>query len=204
MGLGGGVGRVGGYDAVVLTGGRGVRLGGVVKSGLVVGGRPIGARVLGAVADAGRRIVVGAAVPGVAVDVLTREEPAGGGPVAGLAAGTAHVSAGVVAVLGGDLPFVTVEVVRALRAALGDGSAALLTDGDGRDQFLCAVWSAAALRRALAAVGGPGGVPLRAVLAAADGPVRRVTAPVGSPPAWFDCDTEQDLTTARDWAGGPG
>jgi molybdopterin-guanine dinucleotide biosynthesis protein A len=122
--------------------------------------------------------------------------------VAGLAAGLAHVRAPVVAVLGGDLPFVTPAAVAALRGALGAGAAALLTDAEGRDQFLCAVWSAAALRAALGAVGGPGGVPLRAVVAAAGGPVRRVAPGGAGPPAWFDCDTEQDLATARDWAGG--
>jgi molybdenum cofactor guanylyltransferase len=183
------------YDAVVLTGGRGSRLGGVAKAGLVVGGLSIGARVLAAVPDAGRRVVVGDALAGA--DVVTREEPAGGGPVAGLAAGLAQVRAGVVAVLGGDLPFVTAEVVGRLRAAAAGAAVALLVDADGRDQPLCAVWDTAALRRALAAVGGPSGVPLRAVLAAAGGPVRRLADPSGGPPAWFDCDTEQDLSTAR-------
>lgn len=205
---------------VVLTGGRAARLGGVAKPGLLVGGVPIAARVLAAVPDAARRIVVGEPVAGVTVDVVTREEPAGGGPVAGLAAGLAEVTAPVVAVLGGDLPFVTAAVVRDLRSALGAGvSAAMLVDGSGRDQYLCAVWSVPALRAALAAVsagragaGGPAavsagrsagwaGVPLRAVVAVAGGPVLRRRAG-HHPPAWFDCDTEQDLATARDWAGG--
>jgi molybdopterin-guanine dinucleotide biosynthesis protein A len=93
-------------------------------------------------------------------------------------------------------------VVGRLRAAAAGAAVALLTDAGGRDQPLCAVWGTAALRRALAAVGGPAGVPLRAVLAAADGPVRRLAADPGGPPAWFDCDTEQDLATAREWAGG--
>lgn len=203
-GTGTGPGR---YDVVVLTGGRAARLGGVAKPGLLVGGVPIAARVLAAVPDAARRIVVGEPVAGVAVDVVTREEPAGGGPVAGLAAGLAEVTAPVVAVLGGDLPFVTAGVVRDLRSALGPGvSAAMLVDGSGRDQYLCAVWSVPALRAALAAVraervDGLAGMPLRVVVAAAGGSVVRRRAGQ-HPPAWFDCDTEQDLAIARNWAGG--
>lgn len=190
------------YDAVVVNGGRGSRLGGAVKAGLVVGGVPILGRVLAAVPDAGRTVLVGDAVAGVAVDVVTREEPAGGGPVAGVAAGLTRVTAPVVAVLGGDLPFVTAATVRALRAAVGAGAgaAALLVDDAGRDQYLCAVWRTAALRDALAAVGGPAGVPLRAVVAAAE-PVVRVPGSGAGPPAWFDCDTPEDLAAARAWAG---
>ena len=188
------------YDAVVLAGGRASRLGGRPKPALLVGGVPIAGRVLAAVPDAGRRVLVGDAVPGVTPDVLTREEPAGGGPVAGLAAGLAHVTAPTVAVLGGDLPFVTTATVRELRVRLGGAPAALLVDDAGKDQHLCAVWQVAALRGALAAVGGPAGVPLRAVLAAA-GPVVRVPAAGTGPPPWFDCDTAADLTAARDWAG---
>jgi len=190
---------------VVLTGGRATRMGGAAKPALLVGGAPIAARVLAAVADADRSVLVGEPVPGVRVDVVTREEPAGGGPVAGLAAGLAAVRAPVVAVLGGDLPFVTAAAVRDLRAALAgqpQAAAALLVDDAGRDQYLCAVWRAGALRSALQAVGGPAGVPLRAVVAAAGGPVLRRTAAGAGPPAWFDCDTEQDLATAREWAGG--
>ena len=82
-----GAGGLGAYDVVVLTGGRGSRLGGVDKAGLAVGGVAIGARVLAAVPDAGRSVVVGEPVPGA--DVVVREEPVGGGPVAGLAAGLA-------------------------------------------------------------------------------------------------------------------
>jgi molybdenum cofactor guanylyltransferase len=189
------------YDAVVLAGGRATRLGGAAKAALVVGGVPIAARVLAAVPDAARTVLVGDAVPGVAVDVVTRESPPGGGPVAGIAAGLARVSAPVVAVLGGDLPFLTAATVRRLRAALGDAPAALLVDDAGRDQYLCSVWRVAALRSALASAGGPAGVPLRAVVAAA-GAVVRVPADGAGPPAWFDCDTPQDLATARDWAEG--
>lgn len=190
------------YDAIVLTGGRASRFGGVHKPALPLGGRTLGERVLAAIRDADRTVVVGPQVPGIRVDLVTREEPAGGGPVAALAAGMVGVLAPAVATLGGDLPFLDPPAVLRLRTALeADRTAALAlyVDDDGRDQPLCAVWATAALRAALARVGGPGGVPLHALVAAASGTVLRLRSEGDGPPPWFDCDTDQDLATAQGW-----
>jgi molybdopterin-guanine dinucleotide biosynthesis protein A len=190
------------YDAVVLTGGRASRLGGLHKPGVAVGGRTLGERVLAAVRDADRTVVVGPAVPGIRVDLITREEPPGGGPVAALAAGLVGVLAPVVATLGGDLPFLDPPAVLRLRTALEadlTAAAALYVDEDGRDQPLCAVWTTSALRAALRRAGGPGGISLAALLAAATGTLVRLREAGEGPPPWFDCDTEQDLATARGW-----
>lgn len=190
------------YDAVVLTGGRSSRLGGLHKPGVSLGGRTIGARVLDAVRDADRTVVVGPEVPGTTVDLITREEPAGGGPVAGLAAGLVGVLAPAVATLAADLPFLDRAAVLELRAGLDEDHAAVLAlyvDDEGRDQPLCAVWATAALRAALTRVGGPGGVPLRRLVEAADGTVVRRRARREGPAPWFDCDTDGDLATARRW-----
>ncbi|MGW3813105.1 DUF6457 domain-containing protein [Streptomyces sp. NPDC005046] len=71
----------------------------------------------------------------------------------------------------------------------------LLTDPDGRDQPLVAVYRADALRRELtvlaAAHGGLGGLPLRRLVAALD--LTRISDPVAS----FDCDTWDDIAAAR-------
>jgi molybdopterin-guanine dinucleotide biosynthesis protein A len=190
------------YDAVVLTGGRSSRLGGVHKPELRIGGRTMAARVLAAVRDADRTIVVGSAVRDVPVDLVTREEPPGGGPVAALAAGLVGVRAPMVAVLAADLPFLDAATVRLLReklAAQPAAAVALPVDAEGRDQVLCAVWRTVALRAALAEVGGPAGVALRAVVAAAPGSVARVVGDGDGLPPWFDCDTPRDLATAREW-----
>ena len=74
------------FDAIVLAGGRGSRLGGVSKPGVTVGGRRLLDIALAAVASARQVVVVGdLPVPdGVR---LTREDPPFGGPVAGVAAG---------------------------------------------------------------------------------------------------------------------
>jgi molybdenum cofactor guanylyltransferase len=202
-------GEPGPYDAVLLTGGRASRLGGAPKPELVVGGLAMAARVLAAVGDADRRIVVGPAVNDTEVDLVTREEPRGGGPVAAIAAGLVGVRASAVAVLAADLPFLDAMTVLDLRAALAlepAAAAALLVDADGRDQRLCAVWRTEALRAALAAVGGPAGLPVSALVTAAGTAgtvVRRTGRPAnhGGPPPWFDCDTPEDLAAARSWAG---
>jgi molybdopterin-guanine dinucleotide biosynthesis protein A len=71
----------------------------------------------------------------------------------------------------------------------------LLTDPDGRDQPLVAVYRADALRRELAVLaaahGGLGGLPLRGLVAALD--LTRISDPVAS----FDCDTWDDIAAAR-------
>jgi len=88
------VARPGGaaFDAVVLAGGRGSRLGGASKPEVLVGGRALVDHVLDGVRDARRVVLVAPASvarPGVRT-VL--EDPPGGGPVAGLAAGLAALA----------------------------------------------------------------------------------------------------------------
>lgn len=210
---------------VVLAGGAGRRLGGAAKPALAVAGRPMLARVLAAVDDAAERVVVGppslralvaAGVPGGVpsgvvggvvgrggggVDrgvVVVQEEPAGGGPVAGLAAGLAEVSTDRVVVLAADLPLLTREAVGALLAALGGYDGAVFVDGNGRQQWLCGAWSAGALRQRLAGMAADGplaGRAMRELVA----PLRVVGVPVdgGGRPPWYDCDTPADLADAE-------
>lgn len=180
------------YDAIVLTGGSARRLGGIDKPALHIGGIPIAARIAAAVSDAGKLIVVGPCPPAVHADVVTREDPPGGGPVAATIAGLSYVDSDWTAVLAGDLPFLTAAVITELRAAAGD--VALLVDDTGRDQLLCAVWRTAALRAATDGLGA--GSPMRAVVAAAEN-VRRVSVDRQHPPPWLDCDTPADLEEIR-------
>ena len=157
------------------------------------------ATVLAAVDDAATRIVVGPVQdvpPGV---VLVREDPPGGGPVAALRAGLGPVTTDVVAVLAGDLPFLTGEVVDGLRRRLArDG--VLVVDDIGRDQLLLGVWRTERLRAAV----GPSGSPtsMRRVIAPLAVDRWRPAVPDSTPPPWLDCDTPADLARARQVAGG--
>jgi molybdopterin-guanine dinucleotide biosynthesis protein A len=188
------------YTAVVLAGGKAARLGGQAKPQLEVGGRTMLATVLDAVADAELRIVVGPPQP-VPADVRqVREEPPRGGPVAALRAGLEGVATDVVAVLAGDLPFLTGALVADLRGRLTDDGVLVVDDG-GRDQYLLGVWRTAALRGVTADVRGP--TSLRRVLAPLVVTRYRPPVAVGTPPPWTDCDTPADLARARAAAGSP-
>lgn len=176
-------------------------------------------RVLAAVAGADPRIVVGPHRPDLPAGIRqVCEEPAGGGPVAALAAGLGAVPEGCpyVAVLAADLPFLEPGTLDALRRAsagpsgghpatpgVGDRGGervdgAILVDPEGRDQVLCGVWRASALRARLAAFGSPHGRAFRQLLAGL-GYVRVAVTPHGPPP-WYDCDTEDDLRRAEEWS----
>ncbi|MEV1061615.1 NTP transferase domain-containing protein [Streptomyces sp. NPDC050263] len=185
------------YDAVVLAGGGARRLGGADKPGVRVGGRALLDRVLGACADARTTVVVADPRRTARSVRWAREDPPGRGPVAALEAGLRHTTADDVLVLSADLPFLAAGTVRRLLTTLRADAAegALLTDADGRDQPLVAAYRTAALRRELAALtadrGGLDGLPLRRLTAGLD--LTRVPDPVGS----FDCDTWDDIATAR-------
>jgi molybdenum cofactor guanylyltransferase len=187
------------FTAVVLAGGKAARLGGQPKPQLEVGGLTMLAAVLDAVADAARRVVVGPPQPVPPDVVLVRERPPGGGPVAALRAGLPAVTTDVVALLAGDLPFLTAGLIAELRTRLtGDG--VLVLDETGRDQLLLGVWRTAALRAAVADATGP--TSLRKVFEPLA--VRRLRPAVvpGTPPPWTDCDTPAELARARQLAGG--
>ncbi|MFI6543307.1 NTP transferase domain-containing protein [Streptomyces prunicolor] len=185
------------HDAIVLAGGAARRLGGADKPGLRVGGRALLDRVLAACADAEITVVVADPRPTPRPVRWAREEPPGAGPVAALDAGLRHITAEAVVVLSADLPFLEVATVRRLLTALRTSGTegVLLTDADGRDQPLVAAYRASALRRELTALtkehGGLTGLPLRRLTGALE--LTRVPDPVAS----FDCDTWDDLATAR-------
>ncbi len=165
-------------------------------------------------------MVVGDARPTVHPVRWTREDPPGGGPLAALDAGVREISAGsgagaaagagetgetgdtgvdVLLVLSADLPFLGEGTVHRLLGALADApdaEAALLTDAEGRDQPLVAAYRAVPLRRELARIaeerGTLAGGPLRQLTGAL-----RLTRVAAEPHASFDCDTWEDIATAR-------
>ncbi|MGW7620252.1 NTP transferase domain-containing protein [Streptomyces antimycoticus] len=185
----------GAYDAVILAGGAARRLGGVDKPALRVGGRALLDRVLDACRGAGRTVVVGPRRPTVRPVRWAREEPPGGGPVAAVDAGVRQTTAPVVLVLSADLPFLTPETVETLLNGVEGTEGAVLIDSDGREQPLVAAYRAEPLRREIALLatehGGLGGLPLRLLVS------ELALARLQHPTASFDCDTWEDITTAR-------
>lgn len=140
------------FDAVVLSGGRSSRLGGVPKSSLRVEGSSLLARTCGVLGAARRLVVVGGPSRDVPARAeLIRENPPFGGPAAAVSAAVAHLQADPAPwtlVLACDMPRIS-DALPALQAgALTTGASVLAHDG-GRDQPLAALYHWDALAAAV-------------------------------------------------------
>jgi molybdopterin-guanine dinucleotide biosynthesis protein A len=195
----------GGFAAIILIGGKARRFAGCAKSELVVAGSTILERMLAATKGAVSQVVVGTRpsdaepLPQGVLQVL--EDPPGSGPARSVQAGLAAVpdDCDRVAILGGDLPFLTSEALRLLQhhaSGADPERGALYCDNAGRRQWLCGLWPTDPVRRNAAAV--EPGAPARLLFDGIE--VETVTWEHESPPPWFDCDTPEDLAQARTWA----
>ena len=138
------------FDAVVVAGGRAERLGGLDKAELVFRGERLLDRVVDAVQPAREVVVVGVPRTTRRAVTWTREEPAGGGPVAALETGLSIVDAPFVVVVAVDLPLLGNDFVASLVSAADEQVAAIAIDGTGNVQPLLGCYPSASLRRELA------------------------------------------------------
>lgn len=184
------------YDAIVLAGGGGRRLGGIDKASLAIGSGRLLDRALDAVGGAARVVVVGPPRDLPAQVSSVSEQPPGSGPVAAIAAALPSVESDCVVVLACDMPFVTTgtveRLVTAAQAAPSATDGAWLVDEQGRRQFLAAAYRTTALRAALDQLGSPDGASMRQV-------VRRLTMTEVTTDAGvtLDCDTWDDVHISR-------
>ncbi|OZD09090.1 molybdenum cofactor biosynthesis protein [Rhodococcus sp. 06-235-1A] len=196
-------------DAIVLAGGRGSRMVDIEpsdspqevdKPALTVGGRRLVDIALDAVSNCRRTVLVGPTRNGVPENVVqTRESPAGGGPVAALAAGLRSLDDGadsedtadLVVVVASDIPGLETAAVESLIASMAQSQtdAVFARDDEERTQFLLGIWRLSTLRSAVAQLDSVEGAPMRRVV-----PVdHQVIALSGID----DCDTPADLLAAR-------
>ncbi|WP_281180249.1 NTP transferase domain-containing protein [Nocardia acidivorans] len=188
-------------DAIVLAGGRASRMGGVDKPAMVVGGRSMLDAALSAVSDCARIVVVGPHRPELPPEILQAQEvPAGGGPVAAIAAAMTMVAgcefpAGHIVVLAADMPFLTSAAVHELLAhARESGSDAVFAaDGSGRPQYLVGVWRRTALAAALNRLDSFVNRPMKALV-----PIDTAMVTLDGVQ---DCDTPDEVQRARTDAG---
>lgn len=186
--------------AVILSGGSGVRLGGVDKSSIEVDGVTLLEHALAATAPASEVVVVGPELPTSRPVTWTREDPVGGGPAAGLLAGLDALSErpALVCVLAVDMPrFAAVTLDRLVDVLTDAGpaaDAACLVDEEHRKQWLAGVYRYEALTGAR-----PGsrsaehGLSIRRLML----PLRIIGVPaVGSEAR--DLDTWKDLLDLRE------
>jgi molybdopterin-guanine dinucleotide biosynthesis protein A len=183
-------------DVVVLAGGQSSRLGGTDKPGVDIGGTAILDRILDRVPTThpGNVIVVG---PHRRTDRPVRwcrESPPGGGPVAAIAAGLSVAMENLVAIVGGDMPFVGAAVAILLEDILATptADAVLLADDQGQPQSLAGVYRRAVLLDRLAAIGDPAGKSIRDLLAGL-----ALNTLHGHEELVIDCDTWTDVRRAR-------
>jgi molybdopterin-guanine dinucleotide biosynthesis protein A len=172
---------------LILAGGRGRRIGDVDKASLTLGGRTFLERALDAVGGASRVVFVGPEDVAPAGVERVQEDPPGGGPVAGIAAGLGRVSAEFVVVLAVDYPLVDAYVVADLVASVGESDGYVLRDDEGRDQPLAGCYRTESLRSALDALPKVHGVSVREAMHPLHAhSITRI-------PAAIDCDTPEDL-----------
>lgn len=132
--------------AVILSGGSGVRLGGVDKASIEIDGLTLLEHALTSTAAAQEVVVVGPELPTTRPVTWTREEPQGGGPAAGLLAGLDALAErpGLVCVLAVDMPRFSARtlgrLVDVLAAEGEDADAVCLVDDENRKQWLAAVY----------------------------------------------------------------
>ncbi|GAA4479727.1 hypothetical protein GCM10023094_25280 [Rhodococcus olei] len=180
------------FDAIVLAGGSGSRMGGVDKPALEVHGRSMLTTALAAVAGAAATVVVGPRRPELDSTIRqVQESPRGSGPVSALAAGLREAGgSAVVAVLAADLPTLTADAVDRLRDTLRGGTdAAFAIDETGRVQFLLGVWRRDVLAARLAALDGLSNQAMKSLV-----PHGFATVQMSG---ISDCDTAEDLAAAR-------
>src|SRR5688572_11287108 len=110
-------------SALILAGGQATRMGGGDKRLLVVEGETIFARQVAVLAPRVAEILV-AAPHDISGHRTVRDEVAGAGPLAGVAAGLAAARTPWLLVLAGDMPYVTGELVDRLVARAEEGGVA--------------------------------------------------------------------------------
>ena len=189
---------------IVLCGGTSRRMAGLDKTRELLAGTTVLDHLLNGLPPSWAVVCVGDERATTRSVQWCRESPAGGGPVAGIAAGLDHVAnfedehrqrdkvAEICVVVGGDMPFAAAALpalVDALNARPGL-DAVLASDLDGRTQPLLAAYRSDALRAALPRE--PGGARLMAVVESL-----RIETMACEARTTLDVDTPEALEKAR-------
>ena len=177
---------------VVLAGGTSRRFGSD-KLGARLHGSTVLATVVGSLPASWPVVVVGPERECGRVVTWTREDPPGGGPLAGVAAGVLRVRTRLVAVVAGDMPYggpALERLVATLRAAPPEVGGAVATDESGFANPLLAAYRTSAVRAALPIPAANRPAKLLLAIAHLEVPV---TGPAGR-----DVDTPADLEALTD------
>ena len=180
------------FDAIVLSGGRGSRLGGISKSRLNRDGRTLLQIAIDSTHGARTVVVVGEGTSDLGCDVV-RESPPFAGPVAAIAAGLSALApqrSRFTLVLACDMPnaasAVNMLIETAEDAAADQGDGVIAVDAEGREQYLLALYLTDSLALRLSSMT-VADASMRSLVDGLD--LTRVIVPPGSSD---DVDTWQD------------
>lgn len=192
--------------AVILAGGRGERLGGVIKANLEIGGRRLLDRVTDTLGPLPAPVLVACgAIPPEQLDLRAGQVPVPdldsgyAGPLAGLAGALAWLEASAtppdaVLTVAVDTPFLPLDFAAAMLAALGSTECAVLARHAGQDYPTNAVWRFEAVRT----------LPARIATATAPRSLRRLADELGATrldwPAAYGGDPFANANTPADLA----
>jgi molybdopterin-guanine dinucleotide biosynthesis protein A len=188
-------------SVMVLTGGRSSRFGSD-KSLARIGDKSSLEWIVGAVPQEMPIIIVGPepTLPlehPAGVHVL-REEPEGGGPVAGLWAGLQGCASEHIFLVATDMPFVLPYLLQIEIKNLENTDAFLYRDPEGFLQPLAGVYNTAALARRFSEIGDPYGQSMRQFVSGLK--VHELTMSKELAESFLDIDTVEQLSTAITYA----
>ena len=182
---------------IVLSGGTSSRFG-ADKSQAILGHQQLIHHILTGIPKEFEIIVVGADPLFTPASYrCVQESPAGGGPVAGIAAALELCESEIVGVLATDMPFAGAHMIHLLSAMTSHDDALMYVDSQGYKQPLAALYRREALESALSKIGNPHGASMRTLISHLN--IREIQMSPEIEKAMIDVDTPHDLVVAIEY-----
>ena len=182
---------------IVLSGGTSSRFG-ADKSQAMLGHQQLIHHILTGIPKEFEIIIVGADPLFTPASYrCVQESPAGGGPVAGIAAALELCESEIVGVLATDMPFAGAHMIHLLSAITSHDDAIMFVDSKGFKQPLAALYRREALENALSTIGNPHGASMRTLISGLN--IHEVQMSPEIEKAMIDIDTPEDLVVAMEY-----
>jgi len=182
---------------IVLSGGTSSRFG-ADKSQAILGHQQLIHHILAGVPKEFEIIIVGADPLFTPASYrCVQESPAGGGPVAGIAAALELCESEIVGVLATDMPFAGAHMIHLLSAMTSYDDAIMFVDSKGFKQPLAALYRREALENALSTIGNSHGASMRTLISHLK--IHEVQMSPEIEKAMIDIDTPHDLMVAMEY-----
>lgn len=182
---------------IVLSGGTSSRFG-ADKSQAILGHQQLIHHILTGIPKEFEIIIVGADPLFTPASYrCVQENPAGGGPVAGIAAALELCESEIVGVLPTDMPFAGAHMIHLLSAMTSHDDAIMFVDSKGFKQPLAALYRRESLENALSKIGNPHGASMRTLISFLN--IHEIHMSPEIEKAMIDVDTPHDLVVAMEY-----